>query len=221
MSASRFRRTVELFWFWLYPFLTLFLVYRQVARGHSDALGWFMVLSPALTMYIVVGMGAGWLRLWYFTTPYSPRGVMLTIGFLYSAVLNPFAVGLLGVLPQHPIIFVLGVALGGAALGTAVDVFLLKARLLHVKAKHYPPGSPALPHALSYGPAFFSMVGLVNGLGLLLGYHRLTADSTALLPTLALVVPVCALPFLIFLGIQRSRQLRHRRAKQQVATTKA
>jgi hypothetical protein len=213
MSAVFFRRSVALFWFWLYPAVVLLLIHRHFTLNQQPALGWFMVLAPALTMYIVVGTGAGVLRLWYFTTAYSPRGVMLTIGLLYSAVLNPFALALLAYLPHNPIFFVAGIAAGGAVLGTFVDVFLLHTGLLYVKSKHYPPGSNAIRHALSYGPAFFSLVGLVIGLGLLVGYHRLTADPTAVLSTLALVVPSCALPFLLFLAIQRGRAVRHRRAQ--------
>lgn len=209
-----FRRLVEVFWFWLYPAVVLTLTLQHYALGGQAALGWFMVLAPALTMYVVVGTGAGLLRFWYFTTVYSPRGVMLTIGLLYSAVLNPFAGLLRPFLPDQPWLFVGGIALGGAVLGTFVDVFLLHARLLYVKSKHYPVGSNALRHALSYGPAFFSFVGLVNALGLAYGYRQLSQDPTALAITLAVVVPGCVLPFLLFLGVQKRRQLRHRRAKQ-------
>ena len=214
MPTLLFRRAVELFWFWLYPAAVLLFVHNQFARQQQTSLGWFMILASALTMYLVVGIGAGLLKFWYFTTAYSPRGVMLTIGPLYSAVLNPFALGLIDYLPQNPVVFVAGVALGGAVLGTVVDVFLLHTRLLHVKSTQYPVGSPAIRHALSYGPAFFSLVGLVNGLGMVAGYHRLTADPTALSSTLLLVVPGCALPFLIFLAVQRNRQVQYRRAKQ-------
>lgn len=219
MSTPFFRRSVEVFWFWLYPAIVLLVVYRYFLLQQQPALGWLMILAPALTMYVVVGTGAGLLRFWYFTTRYSPRGVMPTIGLLYSAVLNPFALGLLDLLPDNPLLFAGGVAGGGAVLGTLVDVFLLQARLLHVKARNYPVGSNAVRHALSYGPAFFGLVGFVNGLGMTVGYNRLTVNATALLSTLGLVVPCCALPFLVFLAIQKRRQMRHRRASEKAANS--
>ena len=178
MPTVAYRRAIELFWFWLYPATMLLLVYRHFALNGQPTLGWFMILAPALTMYVVVGTGAGLLRFWYFTTSYSPHGVMLTIGLLYSAVLNPFASLFMNWLPGHPVLFASGVAGGGAVLGTFVDVFLLHTGLLHVKSKHLPVGRKAIRHALSYGPAFFGFVGFVNGLGMAVGYHRLTARPT-------------------------------------------
>lgn len=217
MITSRYRRSVELLWFWLYPAVVLLFIYRQFALNGQPAVGWFMVLAPALTMYVVVSTGAGILRFWYFTTSYSPRGVMLTIGLLYSAVLNPFALLLLDFLPDNPLLFALGVGGGGAVLGTFVDVFLLHTGLLHVKVRHYPVGSNAIRHALSYGPVFFGFVGFVNALGMAVGYTRLMVNPMALLTTLAWVVPFCALPFLIFLGIQKRRQIQRRHLRQLAA----
>jgi len=94
-------------------------------------------------------------------------------------------------------VFVVGLAAYASAFGTFIDVFLLGAGILYVKSAVYRPGDDPIRHALSYGPWFFCLVGLVQATGVVFGLAFL--PSAGLPATLGTVVIGCAAPFVSFL----------------------
>jgi hypothetical protein len=214
MPLSKFKIPVELFFFWLFPAVSLWFSFTYFRNTVSTAFALYALLLPALTMYIVVATGAGYCKLWYFTVNYSVKGVMVLIGFLYAAVLNPVCILLEPLLIQPNFIFIPVCGLLTAVIGTMVDVLLLGTGLLYVKSRKYPPGSNPVAHALSYGPRFFGLAGIINGAAVYAGYHYTIVPHTnpSLAPVLFLTVITTALPFIIYLLRAKRKMERYKRA---------
>jgi hypothetical protein len=197
MPFKKYKLAIEIFWFWLFPIIVFYFTQPYFSQAFGQNFAYFMLLFPALTMYLVVGTGAGYCKFWYFTTSYSPQGVMLTIGLLYSAVVNFSCNCVVLILTQEnwwffiPIVGVLN-----AALATFIDVFLLGSGLFYLKSKRFPLGSNPVKHAISYGKYFFTIVGIWNCTGLIIGKYLL--QQGFLLITLLCIMPILfALPFMI------------------------
>ena len=206
---AKFRGLIEVAWCWAFPAVALPWAYGELAGRWGSAGATFVVVMPALAMYLMVAVGAGVFRYWYFTTRYSPRGVMLTIGLLYASVVSLGTVAVGGFLPDRVWLFLPLLAGFTAALGTFIDVFLLGAGILYVKSKRYRPGDDPIGHALSYGPWFFALVGLVNAGGIAFGYAALVGGGGWSVPAaLAVAVPTCAAPFVAFYTAARPRRPR-------------
>jgi hypothetical protein len=197
MPFKKYRTIIEIFWFWFFPIGVFYFTQPYFAQQFGQTFAYFMLFFPAITMYLVVGTGAGYCKFWYFTTSYSPQGVMLTIGLLYSAVANfsCYFVGL--VIPQENWwFFIPFVGVLNAALATFIDVFLLGSGLFYLKSKTYPLGSDPVKHAISYGKYFFTIVGMWNATGLLIG-KALLQNGSSLAVLLCIMPPLFALPFMI------------------------
>jgi hypothetical protein len=190
MPFKKYRLPIEIFWFWLFPIGVFYFTQPYFAQAYGQTFAYFMLFFPAITMYLVVGTGAGYCKFWYFTTSYSPQGVMLTIGLLYSAVAN-FSCYFVGLVTtqENWWFFIPLVGILNASVATFIDVFLLGSGLFYLKSKKYPLGSDPVKHAISYGKYFFTIVGMWNCTGLLIGKLLLQQGFSV-------VVLLCVMPFL-------------------------
>jgi hypothetical protein len=201
MPLKKYKLAIELFYFWIFPFLALWLSFQFISQHVSSVFATFLVLFPALTMYLVVGTGAGYCKFWYFDTRYSIAGVLPTIGLLYSAVMNLITCLLLYyLLAQNQVFFVVFASLISSLSGTFIDIFLLGSGLFYIKSKKYPKGSNPIKHAFSYGFTFFGIAGFANALGVSIGFYQLEISKNWVNPTYAILIlaPIIALPFVIY-----------------------
>jgi hypothetical protein len=197
MPFKKYRTLIEIIFLWVFPILTIINLYPIFTQQFSSGMSAFMLLFPALTMYLVVGTGAGYCKFWYFTTSYSIKGVTPTIGLIYSAVINLSGYLVLPLLRERALIFILGVGVCTAFMAIFIDVFLLGSGLFYLKSKKYPLGSNPLKHAISYGYWFFTMVGMWNALGIYWAYQLFLSGQFSLLNLLFLPI-VFALPFMLY-----------------------
>lgn len=213
MPLSKFKLPVELFFFWLFPAVSLWFSFTYFSNTVSTVFALYTLLLPALTMYIVVAFGAGYCKLWYFTVSYSVKGVMVLIGFLYAAVLNPVCILLEPLLIKNHFIFIPVCGMITAVIGTMVDVLLLGTGLLYVKSRKYPPGSNPVAHAMSYGPRFFGLAGMINGAAVYAGYHYTIVphSNPSLSPVLLLTAITAAMPFIIYLLRAKRKKDRYKK----------
>ncbi|GMQ30498.1 hypothetical protein [Algoriphagus confluentis] len=198
MPYQKYRTLIEIFFFWLLPLTVLPWSLSQLIPIYSFDLALFLVFFPAITMYWVVGTGAGYCKFWYFTTNYSPAGVMLTIGLLYATVVHSSIPWTLPYMENNPLLFVGLTGLTVSVGGTFIDIFLLGSGLFYLKSKKFPRGSNPIRHALSYGPLFFGIVGVWNALGILLGKWLMESIDQNLVVTLTILPFLFALPFMVF-----------------------
>ncbi len=197
MPFKKFKTLIEIIFLWIFPIVTLVSLYGEFAKLFSPSMSIFMLLFPALTMYLVVGTGAGYCKFWYFTTSYSIQGVTPSIGFIYSATINLSAYLVLPFLQEYPLIFIGLVGIGTAIFAIFIDIFLLGSGLFYLKSKAHPLGSNPLKHAISYGYWFFTVVGIWNIIGIYLTYQLFLKGQFSLL--LLFVLPILfALPFMIY-----------------------
>lgn len=117
---------------------------------------------------------------------------------MYSAVVNVGAWIFFGLFESLPVLWLLGVGVCCAVGGTLVDILLLGSGLFYTKSKKFPVGSDPLKHALSYGPAFFGMVGCWNALGIITGSYLLSFSSLSVYALTPLLSFLFALPFAVF-----------------------
>jgi hypothetical protein len=206
MPLKRYRTVIEIVFLWVFPFVTLWTLYEAFKAQHSGEMSLFMVLFPALTMYLVVGTGAGYCKFWYFTTRYSVAGVTPTIGLIYSAVINLSAYAVLPLFTERNGLFILLVGIGTAVLAIFIDIFLLGSGLFYLKSKNHPLGSNPVKHAFSYGSWFFTVVGMWNASGIFLVYDLLTKNPVSVAAWLAIMPLIFALPFMIYF-IKKKRTL--------------
>lgn len=196
MPFKKYRVPIEIFFFWVFPIVVLYFTHSTFAENFGKDFSYFMVFFPSITMYLVVGTGAGYCKFWYFTTSYSPQGVMLTIGFIYSACINLSNFFVYPLLTQQSWFYVPSVGVLTAIFAIIVDIFLLGSGLFYLKSKQYPLGSNPIKHAISYGKIFFTIVGMWNAVGLLIGY-QLIQKGTSIITLLLIMPPLFALPFMI------------------------
>lgn len=188
IPSRNWRLAIDLLWFYALPMfggLTCGVVLAPDGSLWSMPL-WACATSAALIvgMYIVVGLGAGWLKLWQFNPSFTPsvEGVVPQVGFLYGGVvLGALAIGIryiAGVgsadtplldqfessaLLQSPGMMVALGTVVVAMAGCVYDLPLLELDLLRVYTKAHFEGRLAVGVLLSYGPAFFGMVGAQAG----------------------------------------------------------
>lgn len=135
MLFKKYRLPIEIIFFWVLPIGVMYLTHQKFVPIFGEAFAYFMMLFPALTMYLVVGTGAGYCKFWYFTTSYSPQGVMLTIGFLYSAVVNLSNFFVYPLLETQSWLYIPAVGVLTAVFAIIVDIFLLGSGLFYLKSK--------------------------------------------------------------------------------------
>jgi hypothetical protein len=198
MPLKKYKLAIELFFCWLLPFASLLFCFNFYEKSLSTEMAFFLVLFPALTMYFVVGIGAGFCKFWYFTTAYAIGGVMLTIGLIYSTVINLATVLFISLLMQKSVLYIPLVGIFTSFAATFIDIFLLGAGLFYLKNKKYPLGSNPVKHAFSYGIVFFGIVGVWNALGISLGYHLITENRASLLKCLLMLPILFAAPFMFY-----------------------
>jgi len=212
MPFKDYKVPIEIFFFWVFPIVVVTLSLLYLIRIYGLNLAAFLVLAPVLTMYWVVGTGAGYCKFWYFTTRYSPRGVMLTIGLLYTSVVHLPIIWTQPMLEFSPALFILTTAAVVSLGGTVIDVFLLGAGLFYLKSKKHPLGSDPIRHALSYGPVFFGLVGAWNAALLVCGKTLMETCRWSVAITLGILPVAFALPFILFF-LRRHNQLVNDRGK--------
>ncbi len=198
MPFKKYKILIEILFLWVFPIVTIFGLYPEFATKFLPTISAFMLLFPALTMYLVVGTGAGYCKFWYFTTSYSIADVTPTIGFIYSSVINLSAYLVLPNVELQSLNFIILVGIGTAIFAIFIDIFLLGSGLFYLKSKKHPLGSNPVKHAISYGSWFFTLVGMWNAAGIWLG-HYLFTENRFTLPILLLVLPIFfASPFMIY-----------------------
>jgi hypothetical protein len=198
MPLKKYKLAIELFFCWLLPFASLLFCFNFYEKSLSTEMAFFLVLFPALTMYFVVGVGAGFCKFWYFTTAYAIGGVMLTIGLIYSTVINLATVLFISLLVQKSVLYIPLVGIFTSFMATFIDIFLLGSGLFYLKSKKYPLGSNPVKHAFSYGIVFFGIVGVWNAIGVSLGYYLITDHRASLLACLLILPLLFAAPFMIY-----------------------
>lgn len=196
MPFKKYRIPIEICFFWIFPIAVLYFTHPIFSENFGKDFAYFMILFPAITMYWVVGTGAGYCKFWYFTTSYSPQGVMLTIGFIYSACINLSNFLVYPLLQQFSWFYIPAVGVFTALFAIIVDIFLLGSGLFYLKSKQYPLGSNPVNHAISYGKTFFTIVGMWNALGLFVG-HQLIQKGTSIVTLLIIMPLLFALPFMV------------------------
>ena len=196
------RRLTEVTLLWLFPILSLLYCHHHWTQ-HPAALPagwrWFLLLLPALMMYLVVGTGAGYAKLWQFNVPYAVAGVHPLIGFMYSGVVNLLLV-LWPLLENHHYGLFGGLLAASCGLaGTLYDVPLVHYRLLWMSGRQKLEVVGLLRKVLSYGPLFFSLVGGMSAAAVLLNYPAGLPTPAALGLRLVGTAVLGALPFQLFL----------------------
>jgi len=211
MPFKKYQTLIEILLFWIMPLGLLIFLLTAFNNLISSASSAFFILFPALTMYLVVGIGSGYCKFWYFNTILNFKGVALTVGLVYSAVVNLGAWLLFDLFESRTLLWVLGIGLFCSIVGTIVDIFLLGSGLFYTKSKKFPPGSNPLKHALSYGPVFFGIVGLWNAVGLLTGSYLLDTSSLSAYVITPLLSILFALPFALYflrkLSLNKTRRI--------------
>lgn len=205
MPFKKYRTLIEIIFLWAFPIVTMVLLYGEFADKFSPTISAFMLLFPALTMYLVVGTGAGYCKFWYFTTSCSIANVTLSIGFIYSSVINLSAYLALPYVPLQSLNFIFFVGIGTAISAIFIDIFLLGSGLFYLKSKKYPLGSNPVKHAISYGSWFFTVVGMWNAFGIYLGYGLITKNQFNWVVLLLLLPVIFALPFAIRFISQKNK----------------
>lgn len=206
MPFKKYRLPIEIFFFWVFPFSILYFTYPIFIENFGKEFAYFMILFPAITMYWVVGTGAGYCKFWYFNTSYSPQGVMLTIGFIYSACINLSNLIVYPLLAQQNWLYVVAVGVFTAVFAIIVDIFLLGSGLFYLKSKKYPLGSNPVNHAISYGKYFFTIVGMWNAVGLFIGYQFIQKGISVI--TLLIIMPLLFASSFMIRFLSRFRALK-------------
>jgi hypothetical protein len=196
------KKIIEFALFWALPFLglaLLFYLHRQQPR-FDDAYFLFRLLFPALLMYAVVIVGAGYLKLWAFHTTYSIGGVLPQIGFLYSVIANVLGWVLHPVWQYHPFVFVVCMGILGGIAGTLFDWAIIHYGLLHHPFQRRNPDWSARKVVWMYGPRFFTFVGWIVGAGWLIGWQQQQNGGTeGLWWSLTWLMLIAFVPFGLYL----------------------
>jgi hypothetical protein len=176
------KKTIEITWFWIIPFAGLFGLWFYQAKNIPIEPSTFMfrLLYPTLMMYFVVGLGAGFLKLWAFRVSYNLAGVLPQIGLVYSVVCNVLALFLDVFFAENPYFFVLLMGLGGGILGCLYDIPIIRHGLLWVKVQEQRPELGAWGVVKNYGPLFFSAIGTIIGLGFVIAEKLINAGDAVL-----------------------------------------
>ncbi|MFP4095439.1 MAG: hypothetical protein ACLFUB_13185 [Cyclobacteriaceae bacterium] len=197
------KKVVEIIWFWLLPLTGIYWLIAKTGSVEANSYFYYRVLFPALMMYLVVGSGAGYLKLWQFKTAYSISGVLPQIGIIYTVMASGLFEGFTQIMAADSPWLIPAMTVGGGLIGTLYDIPLLRYGLL--KTRHQ--GKTATATAMKYGPIFFSFVGFIVGSGYLLGgwlYLQWGWAKAALL-----MAVTCSLPFLMFFySVSRKNRLR-------------
>ena len=213
------RRLAEVTLLWGLPTVGLALAaWAWGALGVSGALLLYLLLVPALTAYLVVIVGAGWLGYWRFPLPYAVRGVPPQIGLIYSGTYSlAFTAVAALVTPQtlllNPLVGPLLGTITGALVGTAYDLVATHYRLLDPPLRMRHPGAGTWQTVRRYSFVFFGGMGLVNVVAFQVG-ARLLAGDVKPATLIALIIGasvLAALPFLASLLRTRHRQRRRHR----------
>ncbi len=182
------------------------------ALGVGNALVLYLLLVPALTAYLVVAVGAGWLGYWRFPLPYAVRGVPPQIGLIYSGTYSlAFTAVAALVTPQtlllNPLVGPLLGAVIGALVGTAYDLVATHYRLLDPPLRVRHPEAGTWQTVRRYSFVFFGGMGLVNVIAFQVGARLLAGDAEpATLVALVIVAgALAALPFIASLLRTRHR----------------
>lgn len=156
----------------------------------------FRILFPALLMWIVVGFGAGYLRMWGFFQTFQIRQVIPQIGLIYSAITNLLACFYFGLMETNPVHYVFMTTVVGGIAGCLYDFPILKYGFLRVRTQELNRQASTFKILLSYGPRFFSMVGFVIGSGMLFGNLLLQKG----LPSFVVITTTTVLGVIPFFG---------------------
>jgi hypothetical protein len=193
------KKLIEITWFWVIPFGGLLALgfYQANNTILEPDIFLFRLLYPTLMMYFVVGLGAGYFKLWAFRVPYTLAGVLPQIGLVYSVVCNALALGLQLFLGEKGFLFVLCMALGGGLLGCWYDIPIVRHGLLWVKVQENRPELGAWAVVKNYGPLFFSAIGLLGGLGFVIAEHVIESSGSAFCWAVLFAL-VSFLPFAIY-----------------------
>ena len=213
------RRLAEVILLWGLPTVGLALAaWAWGALGVGGALRLYLLLVPALTAYLVVIVGAGWLGYWRFPLPYAVRGVPPQIGLIYSGTYSLAFMGVAALLrPQtlllNPLAGPLLGAITGALVGTAYDLVATHYRLLDPPLRMRYPEAGTWQTVRRYSFVFFGGMGLVNVIAFQVGARVLAGDAEPA-TLIALVIGASALAALPFLA--SLLRTRHRLRQQQV-----
>ena len=215
-SLSAGRTLAEVILLWGLPTVGLALAaWAWRALGVDGALLLYILLVPALTAYLVVIVGVGWLRLWRFPLPYAVRGVPPQIGLIYAGTFH-LAFALVAALVGtrtfllHPLLGPLLGTVTGALVGTAYDLVATHYRLLDPPLRVHRPQAGTWTTVRRYSFLFFGGMGLVNLIAFQVGARLLGGEP---LPTAAGALAVgastlAALPFIA--ALLRTHRRLHR-----------
>jgi len=213
MPLKKYRTLLEIILFWVMPFAPLTFLFFAHKGSLPFSISMFFLFFPTLTMYLVVGIGAGYCKFWYFNTKFNIKGVAITVGLMYSSVVNVGTWTFFNWFESMPVVWVLCVGAFTAIIGTVADIFFLASGLFYIKSKKFPLGSNPIKHALSYGPSFFGLVGCWNAIGLITGYVVYNHINVFLL---FIILPfLFALPFALFFIKKRARLNKQKSIKKQ------
>ena len=218
MPYKKHKLLIEIFFFWIFPIFCVTFFFNHFEKTVSSNFALFLILFPAMTMYLVVGVGAGYYKFWYFNTKYSISGVLPTIGLLYTSCLSISSFFGESFLVTQSLVYLAFATLGTSLLGTFIDIFLLGSGLFYLKSRKHPLGSNPIKHAFSYGIIFFGIVGFVNGVGIYIGYDMLIVSKTFESPFLLVAIcsPIVALPFILFFTYKYLNLKNHLKRKPRV-----
>jgi hypothetical protein len=197
------KKTIEIIFFWLLPILGFYIIILSWQNTPLYSLNYliFKLLFPILLMTVVVSTGAGYLKLWSFHTRYTVNNVLPQISIIYSTVLNLsdfYTFQFIG----SPILYIILISIFLGFAGTIFDIPVVHYELLKVKTSRKKQFKNAVEKVLIYGPYFFSMVGLINGLGLLAGYQLVEGQNYNPFAVALLMAVACFIPFFIYFKLQ-------------------
>lgn len=219
MPLKKYRTLLEIILFWVMPFAPLTFLFFAHKGSLPLTLSMFFLFFPALTMYLVVGIGAGYCKFWYFNTKFNIKGVAITVGLMYSSVVNVGAWLFFNWFESMPVVWVLCVGAFTAITGTVADIFFLASDLFYIKSKKFPLGSNPVKHALSYGPSFFGLVGCWNAVGLITGYVIYNNINVNVFLLFVILPFIFALPFAFFFIKKRAGLNKQKSIKNQSFTS--
>lgn len=216
-SKSRFSKTLaELICFWVIPLILFFSFQRWASfTWMNNEFLFYIIAVPAVGVYLFVGTGAGWLKLWSFNIKYSIGKVPFQTGFIYSSIINLlllFVVALLSEPSSFKTIlwFALSMFLIGAFAGTVYDLVIVYFGFLNPSTRRFYKGESTIRVVAGYGPWFFGLMGLVSGLSVKYGRYMLIEKNLThsifmvfTLGTLIIYTPFLA--YFLFI-IERKRQ---------------
>ena len=207
---------IEIIMLWLMP-LTLIASYAQwqlILPGQESVI-WYHLLVPAIAMTLLVGLGAGVLKMWWFEVIFSVNKVPPQIGFIYAAVLQlVFLVNvntLVATSSWSFLLYPLATALLGMLCGVVYDLVVVHFGILHLRNRSLGKHAGTFKVVSSYGFFFFGTVGLLAGISSKVGYYLI--QNSVLLTGLiyAIGALIIFLPIAAYLVIKFQARNRFKR----------